>query len=244
MSDIIGSDRGIESGAEPGAGPAGAAGPSDLAGTAGLTAPAGPVPQVRHAARGTAHEAVTEAYSFACMNCGYGWEQTYRIEHHTDTSGRPYVTYLADGAEVPSPLTRPTCGNCDGHHVRIMRSGQVADAVARRWTLEHRGRNTGGGHADHPARTERGVHRTRHWPSLHFLRRKPVRPTPTSPVQDPGPGTPVHGHGSAEEGAQHQPQSPAQAQHRIQSRTQPRPQPQHQSSQQPEDKKQGGRLDG
>lgn len=99
-----------------------------------------------------------EAYSFACMNCGYGWEQTYEIEHHTDPAGSPYVTYLAEGRKVPSPLTRPTCGNCDGHHVRIMRPGRVSDAVAAKWSQEHH---------------ERGVHRTRHWPTLHFLRRKP-----------------------------------------------------------------------
>lgn len=103
----------------------------------------------------------TEAYSFACMNCGYGWEQSYEIEHHTDPTGRPYVTYLAEGRTVPSPLTRPTCENCDGHQVRIMRSGQVSGAVASRWTVEH---------------AERGVHRARHWPTLHFLRRKEAVP--------------------------------------------------------------------
>lgn len=102
-----------------------------------------------------------EAYSFACMNCGYGWEQTYEIEHHTDVAGSPYVTYLAEGRKVPSPLTRPTCGNCDGHQVRIMRSGRVSGAVAAQWSQEHH---------------ERGVHRTRHWPTLHFLRRKPQDP--------------------------------------------------------------------
>jgi hypothetical protein len=112
----------------------------------------------RTAGRGPGSANGAEAYSFACMNCGYGWEQAYEIEHHTDTAGRPYVTYLADGRRVPSPLTRPTCDNCDGHHVRIMRSGQVSDAVATRWTAEH---------------AERVVHRTRHWPTLHFLRRRP-----------------------------------------------------------------------
>lgn len=75
---------------------------------------------------------VREAYAFACMNCGHGWEQAYEIEHRVDTSGHPYVTYLADGAAVPSPLTRPNCGNCGGHMVRIMRSGQV-DEVVSRW---------------------------------------------------------------------------------------------------------------
>jgi hypothetical protein len=105
-----------------------------------------------------------EAYSFACMNCGYGWEQKYEIEHHADAAGRPYVTYLADGRRVPSPLTRPTCDNCDGHQVRIMRSGRVSDAVAAQWSMRH---------------AERGVHRTRHWPTLHFMRRKPHQPEDT-----------------------------------------------------------------
>lgn len=93
-----------------------------------------------------------EAYSFACMNCGHGWEQAYEIERHVDTFGRSYVTYLADGVEVPSPLTRPTCENCDGHHVRIMRSGRVAGVVA----LQPQPR------AHHP----------HHWPSLHFRHRR------------------------------------------------------------------------
>ncbi|MFI1094652.1 hypothetical protein [Streptomyces sp. NPDC020917] len=110
--------------------------------------------------RGANGQTVAEAYSFACMNCGYCWEQAYEIQHHTDAGGHPYVTYRADGIEVPSPLTRPTCANCDGHRVRIMRSGQVSDAVAQRWTLDHRGAH------------ERGVHRTRHWPTLHLMRRR------------------------------------------------------------------------
>jgi hypothetical protein len=139
MSETTGSGRG-------GAGPA-----TDTRTGAAPVRPPGP-------------QTVEEAYSFACMNCGHCWEQAYEIDHHSDTSGRPYVTYRADGVEVPSPLTRPTCDNCDGHHVRIMRSGQVSAAVANRWTL------------DHPA--ERGVHRTRHWPALHFLRRKPQEPGP------------------------------------------------------------------
>jgi hypothetical protein len=71
---------------------------------------------------------VHESYSFACMRCGSGWEQSYEIEHHTDTQGRPYVVYVADGRTVPSPLSRPTCHNCDGHVVRIMRPGRVASA--------------------------------------------------------------------------------------------------------------------
>ncbi|MFI6639315.1 hypothetical protein [Streptomyces sp. NPDC050504] len=73
---------------------------------------------------------VHEAYAFACMRCGHGWEQSYDIEHHVDAAGEPYVTYRADGEKVPSPLTRPTCLNCGGHVVRIMRAGQVSSVLA------------------------------------------------------------------------------------------------------------------
>ncbi|MET9534266.1 MULTISPECIES: hypothetical protein [unclassified Streptomyces] len=70
----------------------------------------------------TAHE----AYSFACMRCGHGWEQAYEIEHHVGASGENFVVYRADGDRVPSPLSNPSCVNCGGHVVRIMRSGRVS----------------------------------------------------------------------------------------------------------------------
>ena len=76
------------------------------------------------AAQPTTHE----AYSFACMRCGHGWEQEYAIEHHTDAEGEPYVVYRADGRQVPSPLTHPKCVNCGHTVVRIMRSGRVSTA--------------------------------------------------------------------------------------------------------------------
>ncbi|AVZ73498.1 hypothetical protein SLUN_16240 [Streptomyces lunaelactis] len=66
-----------------------------------------------------------EAYAFACMRCGHGWEQAYDIEHHIDGSGREFVVYKAGGLRVPSPLSSPTCTNCGGHVVRIMKAGQV-----------------------------------------------------------------------------------------------------------------------
>lgn len=78
------------------------------------------------ASAGTVHE----AYSFACMNCGHGWEQSYEIAHHTDEHGHTSCVYYAGSQRVPSPLTRPSCGNCGGHLVRIMRSGRVS---AARW---------------------------------------------------------------------------------------------------------------
>jgi len=71
---------------------------------------------------------VNESYSFACMRCGHGWEQSYEIEHHVDGDGREFVQYMVDGRVVPSPLSKPTCANCDNHVVRIMRPGRVASA--------------------------------------------------------------------------------------------------------------------
>ena len=76
--------------------------------------------------RTTATDIVHESYSFACMRCGHGWEQSYEIEHHLDAEGTEFVMYVADGRVVPSPLSRPTCVNCDAHVVRIMRPGQVS----------------------------------------------------------------------------------------------------------------------
>ncbi|MFF3709484.1 hypothetical protein [Streptomyces phaeochromogenes] len=78
--------------------------------------------------RTTATGIVHESYSFACMRCGHGWEQSYEIEHHLDAEGTEFVMYVADGRVVPSPLSRPSCLNCDGHVVRIMRAGQVSSA--------------------------------------------------------------------------------------------------------------------
>lgn len=76
-----------------------------------------------------------EAYSFACLSCGYGWEQTYDIDHHLGADGRPMIMYWSEGRRVPSPLTRPVCVNCEGTKLRIMRSGRVTTAA------EARGRN-------------------------------------------------------------------------------------------------------
>ncbi|NED75846.1 hypothetical protein G3I51_26670 [Streptomyces sp. SID9944] len=86
--------------------------------------------------RGTATAVVNESYSFACMRCGHGWEQSYEIEHHTDADGHEFVLYVAEGRIVPSPLSRPSCRNCDGHVVRIMRAGRVSSAQSH--LHEHR----------------------------------------------------------------------------------------------------------
>ncbi|GFH37225.1 hypothetical protein [Streptomyces pacificus] len=87
--------------------------------TAGTRSGAGPLPV-------GAPETVQESYAFACMQCGYGWEQTYDIEHHIDGAGRPLFTYRVEGRLAPSPLNRLTCPNCGGHKARIMRAGQVS----------------------------------------------------------------------------------------------------------------------
>ncbi|MGW7270233.1 hypothetical protein ACWGH5_06925 [Streptomyces sp. NPDC054864] len=82
-----------------------------------------------HTTASTAIDTVHESYAFACMRCGHGWEQSYDIEHHVDGKGKEFVLYVADGRRVPSPLTRPTCVNCGGHVVRIMRAGQVSSVL-------------------------------------------------------------------------------------------------------------------
>ncbi|GEC09596.1 hypothetical protein SSP24_72510 [Streptomyces spinoverrucosus] len=84
--------------------------------------------------RNGATAVVNESYSFACMRCGHGWEQSYEIEHHVDGAGHEFVLYVADGRVVPSPLSQPTCARCGGHVVRIMRPGRVSAArnAARR----------------------------------------------------------------------------------------------------------------
>ncbi|KIZ18995.1 hypothetical protein [Streptomyces natalensis] len=101
---------------------------SDIAKTTSTANPRGVSPFPR-----SAEPAAHEAYAFACMRCGHGWEQAYEIEHHVDAKGELHVVYYADGERVPSPLTRPLCVSCGSNVVRIMRSGQVSmvsDAIA------------------------------------------------------------------------------------------------------------------
>ncbi|WP_405871979.1 MULTISPECIES: hypothetical protein [unclassified Streptomyces] len=113
------------------------------------------------APRGAATAVVHESYSFACMRCGQGWEQSYEIEHHTDAEGHQFVMYVADGQVVPSPLSKPTCHNCDSHVVRIMRPGQVSsvqDAVHRQQR-----RTPEAGPVEAPEPGVEGGHRDHHW---------------------------------------------------------------------------------
>ncbi|KOG42711.1 hypothetical protein [Streptomyces decoyicus] len=99
---------------------------SEIAKTTGATTSGDhPVPRPDAAAH--------EAYAFACMRCGHGWEQAYEIVHEVDGKGQMHVVYYAGAERVPSPLTCPTCLNCGSNVVRIMRSGQVSmvsDAIA------------------------------------------------------------------------------------------------------------------
>jgi hypothetical protein len=71
---------------------------------------------------------VQRAYSFACLDCGHGWESTYDIDVTVDGNGRIIATYHLDGRPVRSPLQSPRCPACEGRKVRIMRPGRVAAA--------------------------------------------------------------------------------------------------------------------
>ncbi len=125
-------------------------------------------------------EPAHESYSFACMRCGHGWEQSYEIRHHVDAKGQPFVTYYADGERVPSPLTRPTCINCGEHVVRIMRSGQVsqiADALhlQTRTVVPATQQAAAGPIMDGGPRPDRGDRSGHHWhlsDLLHPFHRK------------------------------------------------------------------------
>lgn len=111
--------------------------------------------------RGAANAVVHESYSFACMRCGHGWEQSYEIEHHTDAEGKEFVLYVTDGGVVPSPLSRPTCQNCDGHVVRIMRAGQVSSVLRAARRSRHPAPQAGPVEA--PAAAEERPGEAHHW---------------------------------------------------------------------------------
>ncbi|MER5217221.1 hypothetical protein ABT063_43540 [Streptomyces sp. NPDC002838] len=103
---------------------------------------------------------VHESYSFACMRCGHGWEQSYEIEHHVDADGREFVQYVVGGQVVPSPLSRPTCQNCDNHVVRIMRPGRVASA---RNAAHRQHRTSPAGPVEAPMSGAEGQKEHHHW---------------------------------------------------------------------------------
>ncbi|MFD8814279.1 hypothetical protein ACFV23_22975 [Streptomyces sp. NPDC059627] len=125
---------------------------------------------------------VHESYSFACMRCGHGWEQSYEIEHHTAADNHEFVKYVANGRVVPSPLSSPSCQNCDGQVVRIMRAGQVSSvrsAAQRSHQPSVQDRSAGQGGAETgPAaapETSAEVKEVHHWhlsDLLHPFQRK------------------------------------------------------------------------
>lgn len=71
---------------------------------------------------------VRRSYSFACLDCGHGWEETYDIDITLDEQARITATYHVDGRHVPSPLQSPRCPTCESRKIRIMRPGRVATA--------------------------------------------------------------------------------------------------------------------
>lgn len=91
---------------------------------------------------------VHEAYAFACMHCGHGWEQAYEIRHHADVKGVTHAVYFADGERVPSPLTSPSCLSCGSTVVRIMRAGEVSKVSHAIAGLHQRGSGTAKKSAD------------------------------------------------------------------------------------------------
>ncbi len=114
------------------------------------TATAVTTPDTKRVANSTVTATVHEAYAFACLNCGFGWEQAYEIEHRTDYQGQPLVTYRANGVPVPSPLSRPSCPGCGGAHVRILRAGRVSEATAY-WHAPYAARPTKAAEPARPA---------------------------------------------------------------------------------------------
>ncbi|GAA3191266.1 MULTISPECIES: hypothetical protein [Streptomyces] len=106
---------------------------------------------------------VHEAYAFACMHCGHGWEQAYEIRHQVDVKGVTHAVYYADGERVPSPLTSPGCLSCGSTVVRIMRAGEVSKVSHAMESLHQRT----GGTERRSAGPERGgssaAPREHHW---------------------------------------------------------------------------------
>ncbi|MFI1167058.1 hypothetical protein ACH4UM_26535 [Streptomyces sp. NPDC020801] len=117
--------------------------------------------------RGAATAVVNESYSFACMRCGHGWEQSYEIEHHTDGDGNEFVRYVAEGRVVPSPLSRPSCQNCDGHVVRIMAAGQVSSVQSHLHEAEHRQQRPAGPAVDPASESPSGEEAAARKPGDH-----------------------------------------------------------------------------
>lgn len=76
----------------------------------------------------TVPETLHESYAFSCLDCGYGWEKQYDVQHYIDGTGVQRTLCTVDGERVPSPLTRSECAGCGGHVIRILRAGTVDTA--------------------------------------------------------------------------------------------------------------------
>ncbi|MFG2309872.1 hypothetical protein ACGFS9_14535 [Streptomyces sp. NPDC048566] len=74
------------------------------------------------------HSHVRRAYSFACLDCGNGWEGDYDIDVTVDEHARISAVYEVEGRRVPSPLMSPSCPECESRKIRIMRPGRVSSA--------------------------------------------------------------------------------------------------------------------
>ena len=73
-------------------------------------------------------EHVQRSYSFACLDCGHGWENTYDVDVTVDEQAQITAVYRLGDRRVPSPLQSPRCPACESRKIRIMRPGRVAAA--------------------------------------------------------------------------------------------------------------------
>ncbi|MDD9376133.1 hypothetical protein M8Z33_05515 [Streptomyces sp. ZAF1911] len=76
----------------------------------------------------TVPEVLHESYAFSCLDCGFGWEKQYDVQHYIDATGVQRTLCTVDGDRVPSPLTRSECAACGSHVIRILRAGTVSHA--------------------------------------------------------------------------------------------------------------------
>ncbi|MFJ8057566.1 hypothetical protein [Streptomyces sp. NPDC096142] len=73
-------------------------------------------------------EHVHRSYSFACLDCWYGWEDTYDVDVTMDEHGRITAVHRLDGKHVPSPVQSPRCSSGESRKVRAVRPGRVRSA--------------------------------------------------------------------------------------------------------------------
>jgi Zn finger protein HypA/HybF involved in hydrogenase expression len=71
---------------------------------------------------------VQRSYSFACLDCGHGWEGAYDIDLAAAEHARITAVCHLDGEHVSPSLQSPRCPACEGRKLRIMRPGRAATA--------------------------------------------------------------------------------------------------------------------